>query len=106
LYHYETEQREFEHDSKNIVFGKPVVRPRRIWENNTKIDFEKISREDGRYVKLAQGHLRWHTLLLAVLIFGIYCRLAIYEVLSHTVILLAYRITSEFRLPDGAHYNK
>jgi hypothetical protein len=59
-----------------------LVRRRRIWEDNTKMDFEQTLREDGRYVKLAQGHLQWLTLLLAVLIFGVYCYLAIYLVIQ------------------------
>jgi hypothetical protein len=46
------------------------------------MDFEQIGREDGSHVELAQGHLRWLTLLLAVLIFGFYRYLAIYLVIQ------------------------
>jgi hypothetical protein len=54
MYAYNIEQHEFKRDSKCIVIGKPL----RLWEDNTKMDFEQIGREDGSHVELAQGHLR------------------------------------------------
>jgi hypothetical protein len=62
-------------DTRNsdIVFvvRLPVTRklgiPRRRWEDKIRIGLQKISCDDGRWMELAQDHVQWRDLVLAVL---------------------------------------
>jgi hypothetical protein len=46
---------------------RPLVRPRRRWEDNIKIDLEEVDREGMDWIGLAQDRDRWRTLVSAVM---------------------------------------
>ena len=46
---------------------RPLGRPRRRWENNIKIDLQKVGRDCGDWMELAQDRDRWRTLVSTVM---------------------------------------
>jgi hypothetical protein len=48
---------------------RPMVRPRRRWENNIKMDLQEVGRGCGDWVELAQDRDRWRALVSAVMNF-------------------------------------
>jgi hypothetical protein len=49
----------------------PLGRLRKKWEDNIKTDLREIGSEDGRWMELAQDHVQWRALVLAVLNLGV-----------------------------------
>jgi hypothetical protein len=41
----------------------PLGRPKRIWENNIKIDLQKVGEGGGDWMELAQNRDRWPALV-------------------------------------------
>ena len=50
---------------------RPLGRPRRRWEDNIKIDLQKVGRNCGDWMELAQDRYRWRTLVSTVMNFGV-----------------------------------
>jgi hypothetical protein len=55
-----------------ILVEKPVRkwslgRPRRKWEDNNKMDLSEVCCEDGKWMELAQDHVKWWASVLGVL---------------------------------------
>ena len=46
---------------------RPLGRPRRRWEDNTKMDLEEVGRSCGDWMELAQDRKRWQTLVSTVM---------------------------------------
>ena len=49
-----------------VLVGKPE-RPRRRWEDNTKMDLQEVGYGDMDWIELAQDRDRWRALVNAVL---------------------------------------
>ena len=54
-----------------VLVGKPegkkqLVRPRRRWEDNIKIDLQEVGRSCGDWMELAQDRERWRALVSTV----------------------------------------
>jgi hypothetical protein len=45
---------------------KPLGRPRRIWEDNVKMDVQEVGRGLGDWMELAQDRDRWRALVSTV----------------------------------------
>ena len=61
---------------QKVLVGKPdgkrpVVRPRRRWEDNIKMDLQEVGRGCGDWVELAQDRDRWRALVSTVMNFGV-----------------------------------
>ena len=59
-----------------ILVGKPewkrlLLRPRRRWEDNIKMDLEEVGRGCGDWIELAQDRDRWRALVSTVMNFGV-----------------------------------
>ena len=59
-----------------VLVGKPegksaLVRPRRRWEDNIKIDLEKVGRGCGDWMELAKDRDRWRAFVSTVMNFGV-----------------------------------
>ena len=57
-----------------VLVGKPegkrsLGRPRRRWEDNTKMDLQEVGRGCGDWMELAQGRDRWLALVSTVMNF-------------------------------------
>jgi hypothetical protein len=50
-----------------ISSRKQIGRPRNRGKYNVKMHFRKMVCEDGRWMELAQDHVQWQALVLAVL---------------------------------------
>ena len=50
---------------------RPLGRPRRRWEDNVKMDLEKLARDCGDWMGLAQDRDRWRALVSTVMNFGV-----------------------------------
>jgi hypothetical protein len=50
---------------------RPLGRPRRRWENNIKMDLQKVGCEDIDWIDLAQNRDRWRALVNAVMNFQV-----------------------------------
>ena len=55
-----------------VLVGKPegkrsLWRPRRRWENNIKMDIQKMGCEGMDWIQLAQDRYRWRALVSAVM---------------------------------------
>jgi hypothetical protein len=53
---------------RRVLVGKPkekrpLERPRRRWEDNIKIDFQKVEGGRGDWMELAQDRNRWQALV-------------------------------------------
>ena len=53
------------------VGKRPLQRPRRRWENNKKMDFQKCGRDSMDYIHLAQDRDRWRAPVNVVLNFRV-----------------------------------
>jgi len=51
--------------------GTPFGRPRRRWEDNIKMDFQKVECEGMDWIDLAQGRDRWWAFVNAVMNFRV-----------------------------------
>ena len=51
----------------NITSGRPVGRPRRRWEDNIKMDLQKVGRGCGDWMELAEDRDRWRALVSTVM---------------------------------------
>ena len=61
---------------QKVLVGKPdgkrpVVRPRRRWEDNIKMDLQEVGRGCGDWMELAQDRDRWRALVSTVMKFGV-----------------------------------
>ena len=59
-----------------VLVGKPEGKrplgiPRRIWEDNIKMDLEEVGRGCGDWMELAQDRDRWRALVSTVMNFGV-----------------------------------
>ena len=59
-------------DVHKVLVGKPegkrpLVRPRRRWEDNIKMDLEEVGRSCGDQMELAQDRDRWRALVSTVM---------------------------------------
>jgi hypothetical protein len=45
---------------------RPLVRPRRRWEDNIKMDFQEVGGGRGDWIELAQDRDRWRALVSTV----------------------------------------
>ena len=59
-----------------ILVGKtkgrrPLARPRRRWEDNNKMDLQKVGGGFGDWMELAQGRDRWRALVSTVMNFRV-----------------------------------
>ena len=50
---------------------RPLVRPRRRWENNIKMDLQEEERGCGDWMELAQDRDRWRVLVSTVMKFRV-----------------------------------
>ena len=50
---------------------RPLGRPRRRWEDNIKIDLEKVGRGCGDWMEVTQDRDRWRALVSTVMNFGV-----------------------------------
>ena len=50
---------------------KPLVRPRRRWEDNIKMDLEEVGRGCGDWMELAKDTDRWRALVNMVMNFRV-----------------------------------
>ena len=50
---------------------RPLVRPRRRWEDNIKMDLQKVGRGCGDWMELAQERDRWWALVSTVMNFRV-----------------------------------
>ena len=50
---------------------RPLGRPRRRWEDNTKMDLQEVGRDGGDWMGLAQDRDRWRALVSTVMNFGV-----------------------------------
>ena len=50
---------------------RPSGRPRRKWEDNIKVDLQKVGRGCGDWTELTQDRDRWRALVSAVMNFGV-----------------------------------
>ena len=50
---------------------RPLRRPRRRWEDNTKIDLQEMGRGCGDWMELAQDRDRWRVLVSTVMNFRV-----------------------------------
>ena len=50
---------------------RPLVRPRRRWEDNIKMDLEEVGRGCGDWMELAEDRDRWRALVSAVMNFRV-----------------------------------
>jgi len=50
-----------------VLVGKPEGRPRRRWEDNIKLDLQKVGGDCGDWMELAQDRDRWRTLVSTVM---------------------------------------
>ena len=50
---------------------RPLGRPRRRWEDNIKIDLQKVGRGCGDWMELDQDRDRWRALVSTVMNFGV-----------------------------------
>ena len=62
--------------SDRVLVGKPegkrpLGRPRRRWEDNIKMDFQKVGRGCVDWMELAQDRDRWRALVSTVVNFGV-----------------------------------
>ena len=48
---------------------RPLVRPRRRWEDNIKMDLQEVERGCGDWMELAQDRDRWQSLVSMVMNF-------------------------------------
>jgi len=46
---------------------RPLVRPRRRWEYNIKMDLSEIGIDGANWIQLAQGRVQWRALLITVM---------------------------------------
>jgi hypothetical protein len=46
---------------------RPLVRPRNRWEDNIKMDLQKVGSGDMEWIELAQDRDRWRALVNAVM---------------------------------------
>jgi hypothetical protein len=51
----------------NTEGNRPLGRPRRKWENNIKMDLQKVGWEGMDWIDLAQNRDRWRALVNAVI---------------------------------------
>ena len=61
---------------RKVLVGKPdgkrpLVRPRRKWEDNIKMDVEDVGRGCGDWMVLAQDRDRWRALVSTVMNFRV-----------------------------------
>ena len=59
-----------------VLMGKsegkrPLGRPRRIWEDNIKMDLKEVGRSCGDWMELAQDRVRWRALVNTVMNFRV-----------------------------------
>ena len=50
---------------------RPLVRTRRRWEDNIKMDLQEVGRAYGDWMELAQDRDRWRALVSTVMNFGV-----------------------------------
>ena len=50
---------------------RPLVRPRRRWEDNIKMDLQEMGGGCGDWIELAQGRDRWRALVSTVMNFRV-----------------------------------
>ena len=50
---------------------RPLVRPRRRWEDNIKMDLEEVGRGCGDWMELAQDRDSWRALVITVMNFRV-----------------------------------
>ena len=50
---------------------RPLVKPRRRWEDNIKMDLQELGRDYGDWMELAQDRDRWWALVSTVMNFGV-----------------------------------
>jgi hypothetical protein len=50
---------------------RPLVRPRRRWEDNIKMDIQEVGGGYGDWMELAGDRDRWRALVSAVMNFGV-----------------------------------
>ena len=50
---------------------RPLVRARRRWEDNIKMDLEEVGKGCGDWMELAQDRDRWRALVSRVMNFGV-----------------------------------
>ena len=50
---------------------RPLVRPRRRWEDNIKMHLEEVGRGCGDWMELAEDRDRWRALVSTVMNFGV-----------------------------------
>ena len=50
---------------------RPVRRPRRRWEDNIKMDLEKVGWDCGDWMELVQDRDSWRSLVSTVMNFGV-----------------------------------
>jgi hypothetical protein len=50
---------------------RPLGRPRLRWEDNIKMDLQKVGRGCGDWMELAQDRDRWRALVSTVMNFGV-----------------------------------
>jgi hypothetical protein len=55
----------------NPEVKRPLGRPRRRWEDNIKMDLQKVGRSRGDWIELAQDRDRWRALVGTVRDFGV-----------------------------------
>ena len=61
---------------QKVLVGKPegkrpLGRPRRLWEDNIKMDLEEIGRGCGDWMELAEDRDRWRALVSTVMNFRV-----------------------------------
>ena len=54
-----------------VLVGKLLGRPRRRWEDNIKMDLQKVGGGCGDWLELAQDRDRWRALVSAVMNFRV-----------------------------------
>jgi hypothetical protein len=47
--------------------NRPLGRPRRSWENNTKMDLREIGIDGANWIRLAQDRVRWRAFVSTVM---------------------------------------
>jgi hypothetical protein len=46
---------------------RPVIRPRRRWEDNIKMDIREIGIDEASWIQLAQVRVQWHACVNTVM---------------------------------------
>jgi hypothetical protein len=54
-----------------VLVGKPLGRPRRIWEDNINMDLQKLGGGCGDWMERSQDRDRWRALVSTVMNFRI-----------------------------------